>query len=144
MMTLEWSLNPETLAKALTRRREHLARMAVFHAGVSQSLLQWAQDNMANQGGFSESGWPPLAPATLAAKRRRGWPAAPLEATGRLRRGFATTVDAQAARLKNSVPYAAHHQQGLGVPRRPILPSPAQAEELAQQTLRNFLREALK
>ena len=54
----------------------------------------------------------------------------PLQATGALRRGVALAAGGRQATVSNPVAYAARHQLGLGVPRRPIFPEPAQIREI--------------
>ncbi len=109
------------------------------------ALRVWIDRNFQAEGRLgagSPAGWPPLAPATVAARRRRGRGRRILEDTGRLRRGFRMTVGAEQVRLFNPVPYAARHQHGLGVPRRPFLPGTSQARRIVHPVVERFIEEA--
>lgn len=109
--------------------RNSLADFAELHKKAGGSLTVWVQRNFDAQGSLLAdfpSGWPPLAQATLEGRRRRGLGSQILVATGRMRRGFTLRSDGHAATVGNQAPYAAMHQVGGGVPRRPILPSAPQ------------------
>ncbi len=139
---------------ALAQRREELrikrARVADFpalHRRMGDALVGWAQRNFAAEGALLDefpSGWPALAPATVAGRRRRGRGLAILQDTGRLAHGTIVFPDADRALVDNSAPYAARHQLGLGVPRRPVLPEAPQARRLALGAAQEHVTEALR
>ncbi len=139
----------ETLRPARARlagARQALAAFRPLHERAGSELERWVARNIAAAGALLEefpSGWPPLARATLAARRRRGLGTRPLVATGRLREGVTLTVGPRAAVLDNPVPYAPRHQTGRGVPRRPFFPSAAQAERIVLPAALHHLRKAL-
>ena len=125
--------------------RKALTATEQLYRRLQRRLSRWLTDNFQSQGALLEGAaghWPPLAQATLAARRRRGRGVAPLEDSGRLRRGMFAREEAGGVRLGNAVPYAAAHQLGQGVPRRAFLPGPAQTGRLAYPELERFVREA--
>lgn len=89
--------------------------------------------------------WAPLAPRTVARRRKRS--ARPLLDTGRLRNSIAITSDADGVYLSTPVRYAATHQYGRGaIPARPFLPGDPlpdgwqrALEETAHDLLAHFL-----
>ena len=131
--------------RELARRRAALADLRPLHGAMGRAVLDWSERNFAAQGALEGGGgWPPLARTTLAARRRAGLGTVPLQATGRLRRGFALRFDARGATVTNAVPYAAAHQLGLGVPARPFLPGPAKAAAVALPAAVGRIREVLR
>lgn len=88
-------------------------------------------------GGLTGSRWKPLSTKTKKARRRagksgnRGGVRRPLWATGNLRRSLIETGPESIRRIGRQtyvrgtrVPYAHFHQEGRGVPERPIVPDP--------------------
>jgi phage gpG-like protein len=137
-------IQDEPARAAMAARRSALADLGRLHASAGARLVDWVHRNFRARGALVEGmPWPPLAPATLAARRRRGLGAAPLEATGRLRRGIALRTDPRAAVLSNAVPYAAAHQFGFGVPRRPFFPEALQTLRIVFPAAEAHVREAL-
>ena len=116
-------------------RRAHreIGDFRALHRVAGHSLVNWVDRNFEAEGALLRefsAGWPPLARATVAARRRRGLGLRPLQATGALRRGVALAVGGRQATVSDRVVYAARHQLGLGVPRRPIFPEPLQIREI--------------
>ncbi|MCH8074899.1 MAG: phage virion morphogenesis protein, partial [SAR324 cluster bacterium] len=66
-----------------------------------------------------------------------------LVVSGRLKKGTKIETGGDKARVFNAVPYAAIHQFGLGVPRRPFFPGPRQTRAIVQPVLERFVEEAL-
>lgn len=131
----------------LASARQALADFSALHGAAGTALRDWVERNFRSRGTLIEgmpSGWPALAPATLAARRRRGLGAQPLEATGRLRRGIALRTEQRAAVLTNAVPYAGLHQFGAGVPRRPFFPEAPQAAAIVGPVVTRHVEEALR
>lgn len=89
--------------------------------------------------------WAPLAPRTLARRRKRS--ARPLLDTGRLRSSFAITSDAEGVYLSTPVVYAATHQHGRGaIPARPFLPGdvlPSAWAAAFEETARDLMEHSL-
>lgn len=129
----------------LRRVARRLSDFQDAHTAAGKALRDWVRRNHDARGALHEElpgGWPPLARATLAARRGRGGGTAILEVTGRLRAGTVLKVNAQQAVLDNPVPYAARHQLGQGVPRRPIFPGLRQARSIAVEAIMRHMEEA--
>jgi phage gpG-like protein len=129
----------------LRARRSALGDFPELHRRFGEAVLAWVERNFEAEGRLLEdfpSGWPRLAPATLASRRRRGRGRKPLQDTGRLRRGLRLSWDATRARIVNTVPYAAIHQVGAGVPRRPFLPGEPELRRLIDPVLERFVEES--
>ena len=145
VLRLEGRESLATLRTRMAASRSALSDTERLYRRLQRTLSRWLTDNFQSQGDLLEGAaghWPPLAHATLEARRRRGRGVAPLEDTGRLRRGMFAREEAGGVRLGNAVPYAAAHQLGQGVPRRAFLPGPAQTGRLAYPELERFVREA--
>lgn len=137
----------EVLRTWLRGASAHLRDRAALHERAGQAITGWVDRNFDDAGRLAtetSAGWPPLAPRTLATRRRAGLGDAPLVATGRLRAGVRMRSDAARAVVDDPVPYAPVHQLGLGVPARPFLPTPAQARSIVQPVVETFVREALQ
>ncbi len=130
----------------MSRVRSKLADFRPVHRRAGSELNDWAAGNFRARGGRLDSfpgGWPDLAPATVRAKRRKGRSTSPLVATGRLRRGFTVRADAGRVVVTNLAPYAAVHQFGLGVPRRPLFPDATQVRKLIVPGVARHVKAAL-
>ena len=131
------------------RLRRLVMRLSDFqevHAAAGRALRGWVRLNYDASGALHaelSGGWPPLAKATQAARRRRGRGTALLEDTGRLRAGTVLSSNARQAVLANPVPYAVRHQLGQGVPRRPIFPGMRQARSIAVKAISRHMEEIL-
>lgn len=146
MLELETNLSGGRLRAERERARRALGDLGALHRRIGVALESWVQDNVRARGRLHDDfpgGWPPLARATLAARRRAGQGTRPLQATGRLRRSIAARASAGQVVLHADVPYAATHQLGLGVPRRAFFPGPAQLERIVLPVAQAHVREAL-
>lgn len=115
------------------RARREIGDFSALHRVAGHSLVDWVDRNFESGGSLLRefpAGWPPLARTTVVARRRRGLGLQPLQATGALRRGVTLAAGRRQATVSDRVGYAARHQLGLGVPRRPIFPEPAQIREI--------------
>ncbi len=133
MLRVEGGENLPALRPVLERVRSALADTRALYRDIADGLSAWVDRNFDASGRLHRdfpSGWPVLAPATLAARRRRGQGTRPLEATGRLRGSIRVRVGAEGLLLDSSAPYAAVHQLGLGVPRRSFFPDAQQLERI--------------
>jgi phage gpG-like protein len=145
MTSLAISSRLEPARGQLRRTRERLADTRALHGAIGLEFTAWAERNFAAEGMLLDdfpSGWPGLSAATLA-RRRRGAGARILYRTGRLAHGTVAVPGADGVVVDNPVPYAPVHQIGQGVPRRPVLPGPAQAKRLALPIVEDHVRRAL-
>ena len=82
-----------------------------------------------SEGSYGSGGWKPLALSTLLQKRRKGYPDAILEASGRMKRSLTGNtgdtieeVKRLSVRMGTSVSYARYHQKGTRyMPARPLI-----------------------
>ena len=131
----------------LVQAPARLARLDAFHRAAGRHLKAWVAGNLASGGALGQApggGWPPLRPATLAARRRLGLGSRPLIASGALLRGTAFQAGPRGLALFNPVAHAPAHQFGRGVPARPFFPTPAQAAEQVWPLLQTHLEDGLR
>lgn len=131
----------------LKKMRGELGDFKRLHALFGKTVEEWVGRNFAVEGRLIDdqpSGWPPLSPATLAARTRKGAGTMILQESGRLRRNTRSRSDSRGAVVTNPVPYASVHQLGLGVPRRPFFPSPGQTRRIVHPVLTRFVEDTLQ
>ena len=91
---------------------------------------KWVQKNFMNEGD-PVGGWAPLAPATIAARRKgkkKSQSTKILQDNGDLRRNWSHIITNKYGKLRSDVLYGKYHQDGTSrIPQRRILPT---AEEL--------------
>lgn len=139
----------KTAQALLTRFQQIQNKLLGFsrlHQNAGTTLRGWVDDNFQAEGALldnNSAGWPPLKRSTLQKRRGNGRGTKPLQATGRLRNSITVRSDKQSARVFSVVPYAAVHQLGLGVPKRPFLPTATQARRIVDPVLEHHIREAL-
>lgn len=147
MLTMQDGAAIPALRERMRDTRKRLADFPALHRRVGDALVEWSQRNLVAEGGLLDdfpSGWPALSPATLASRLRRGRGTRMLYDSGRLAAGFVAISTASDVAVDNVVPYAAAHQEGQGVPRRPVFPAPPQAERLADAAAAEHVTEALR
>ena len=86
------------------------------------------QKQFETEGGYGSGGWHPLASSTLERKRREGFPNKILVRTRQLMdsltgKSSASVVESRPLQLRigTTLGYARIHQQGLGLPTRPVI-----------------------
>ena len=134
------------LSSRMARARVRLTNFRALHRGGGRALLNWIGRNFESEGRLGSGGsggWPPLSNSTLSARRREGRGGSMLVVSGRLKKGTNLETGGDNTRVFNAVPYAAIHQFGLGVPRRPFFPGPRQTRIIIQPVLERFIEEAL-
>jgi phage virion morphogenesis protein len=96
--------------------REMIARIdqpAPFYNAIGNLLVASVGENFLAERAPDGTPWTPLAPATIAARRRRGSSAiAILRERGRLKGSISHQVEADGVRIGATAPYAAIHQFG--------------------------------
>lgn len=93
--------------------------------------------------------WPALKPSTVASKQRAGEPRAPMRASGALMRSMTAArardqVDERTSSelvFGTTLPYAAYHEQGNGVPKRSLVDFPAADERRMAEAMRDYITE---
>lgn len=143
----------------------HLQRLALglsdlrlFWPRVNSLFIGWMKQQFDTEGAYAGRPWQPLAAATLARKARLGRRPNILQDTGQARmaasrperyatpRSLTLVIDDTGA---NHGPVLQYHQEGDGVPQRPLvfgspLPGPAAAEldRAAEDYVRDLIRRA--
>jgi phage gpG-like protein len=123
-MLVSVAMNDAQLA-ALNRRLEAFGRamddMTPANREASIALYGFTIRNFDRQGGL-QGGWAPLAPSTIAQKKRIG-KEAPLVRTGALRANFTSFYSRDNAGVGNELSYSKFHHFGTSrVPQRELLP----------------------
>lgn len=126
-------------------RLSHLQPVIDQETAVMQ---QAQQENYAGEGAAFAGGWAPLAPSTLAQKRRQGYPERTLYRTGKLEENVGQAVEqtddgdfigATVGIDLSVVPYAAYHQSGTSrMPARLLVAVTQEEEQEMQETLQSF------
>lgn len=128
---LEISIFGEKLvSRTLTRFAENADDMRPAFDKIHKFFLKTIETTQFNSQGAFSGGWAPLAPSTLAGKRRAGLDPRILHATLRLRKSLTNStssdhvykVTADGMELGSKVPYGRYHQSGtVNMPqRRPV------------------------
>jgi phage gpG-like protein len=130
----------------MARRKKNLDNRSRFYQRAVVYVDAWIQKNFKTQG-EPFGGWQPLSPVTIA--RRRKGPKARLgekilQDTGQLKSRWKKTWGARQGIIQAGVPYAVYHDEGLGAPKREILPEKEMVNPAIKKILGIFIKEALK
>lgn len=79
------------LSRELRRRQANLEAPNPAWSEVSRHIAREVRKQFTTRGAHFGTPWAPLAPATIAAKIRGGWPRQPLVRTGKLKRDFTSS-----------------------------------------------------
>jgi len=143
------ALKLDTIAKGLL----HLK--SINHASIL-TIDRWIQQNFEKEGGkHSESSlkWKPLSPYTLSVRRKgkkaklSGADVRILQDTGALKTRWIPKSNNKGSSLQSQVKYANDHEAGIRVknlPKRKILPTEEQGEEIIKPVYQHFIKELLK
>lgn len=126
--------NMRTRATKLQDRKAPNARAVIYVDG-------WIQKNFKSQG-KPVGGWKPLAPATVA-QRRKG-SSTILQDIGDLKKKWRHFWNNRTGWLKSAVPYGGYHDKGEGVPKRQILPDKKQVMPAIKKIFGKFVETSLK
>ena len=135
------------LRRNIDRGQARLSRFGILHQDLGKAFSDWVDRNFALQGKLvqeNSAGWPGLSAQTLASRRRKGQGKKILLATGRLKRSIQARASEKGMELGTPVPYGAGHQLGLGVPKRPFLPSARQSISIAKPVVEGFIQGAIE
>lgn len=135
------------VARTLDRFAGRAEDMSPALSDVADVLRKSTRRRFDAQGSGS---WPPLAPATVAAKARAGLDPRVLHATGTLRRSLTRKGDPNQELIVaprflvygSKIEYARHHQLGEGVPQRRPLAFDEPTKVQALKILQRYLVEA--
>jgi len=113
------------LTSIMNKRRDKLANFRRVNAKAVVVVEKWIQKNFQQEGAMAqEGGWKKLSPATIA--MRRSGSSKILQDTGRLKNEWKKQWTNKSGIIQASMPYAIKHHKGMGVPKRPILPTEPQ------------------
>lgn len=107
----------------------------------------FGEDVFTSKGTAIGESWQPLSPNTLKQKQRRGFPSAPLIATGAMKSGFRAAVSSDQAVLSNTQEYFKYHQSNKPrkrLPRRVMMKLGNQQREMIQKEFQVFIQNAAK
>lgn len=136
-------------ARAL-RKIENLGRVFdndILLDLVGQSGLAWINKNFRDEG--TEKKWKPLAESTKRARRRgkrSGGRIRILRDTGRLSQSFVVSrgLSRKSVTVGTQDKKARSHEEGIGNPKRKILPTKRTAEKLAKKVAEAMIKKILR
>lgn len=137
------------LRNNMQRRLNNLQDRRAVNLMAIVVIDRWVQENFRGEGKKATgSGWKPLSPRTEYQKRhRKSAPTANpkiLQDRGWLRMKWKHFADRRTATLQSGVPYGRPHDEGVGVPKRPIIPTKEQARPLIREVYQHWLKRTLK
>lgn len=131
-------------AQKLRNVHQRLLGLDAAYKKIGTLVFQFVQRQFQSSGAHGGSPWAPLKPATLAWKRKHGYSAKPLIRTGHLRQAWDIDLGKNKVTVRSLVDYSGAHQHGTRhLPARPMLPTEAQARELAVRTLSAEVRDEI-
>lgn len=105
----------------------------------------FSNDVFSTQGGAIQESWQRLSPYTVAMKAKRGYPSAPLIATGAMKKGFKSIVTSDQVVIYNVVDYFKYHQSNKPrkrLPRRVMMKLGNQQREIVQKEIIKYIRDS--
>ncbi len=139
----------DKLLKKLRGIGSGLKNRRTAHARIVAMLDGMIQRNFQQEGKLLDgSGWVPLAPSTIEArKRNKKGNVRILQDTGMLRSRWKHLYDNNKAMIQSGVPYGIYHDSDKPrkkLPQRKILPRPAQYMPKVNEIYKNFIKDVLK
>lgn len=129
------------VTKMLSRIKSEVVNQAIPLKQSGVLLLNEINGYFAQGGNPSDGGaWIPNRPATIAAKGS----SRVLVDTGVLRGSFGIDATGNTLRIGTKVNYAEFHQEGNGVPRRPMLPSDIKVLDVLEKQYTNYIAKIEK
>jgi len=115
---------------------------------ISESLVgTFSMDVFETQGKVIGERWERLSPYTLATKARKGYPASPLIATGKMKNSFRTIVTSDYALVYNNSDYFKYHQSNKPrkkLPRRVMMKLYNKQREMIVKEFQVYLQNSVK
>ncbi len=147
MVAVRITTNTKSFQNRMGQRFRRLKRTDIFHKKVVIGWFAWVQENFNVEGAKAEgSKWQALASSTVRRRRTgrgRGNPMI-LQDSGDLRKKWDLISNKSFGRLKSKVSYSGDHQNGIGVPKRTILPNEQQALDVVRPILKSHVKKAIK
>lgn len=118
-----------------------------FQKSAQHLIGIYKRDVFQTRGAIINEKWARLSPATVAAKARSGFPIQPLVRTGRMKRGFRSSVDSNSATIGNNATYFKYHQSNKPrrkIPRRVMMKIAASQREDVVRIFHTFIRKSMQ
>jgi len=135
------SINVTGAKRKLRKMRNHINARQILQS-IGNAHLYWIGQNFKAEGSLGGARWQPLSARTLSQRRMHGRGAKILRDTGRLSMSFVSggsdnifAVGPQHVTVGTQTQYAQQHEEGIGVPKRKMLPSRIRAKIIAKQEL---------
>lgn len=147
--SLSWSIEGD---KQLSRRLRKITTeisdfQKPFKRAADHLVGIYKRDVFQTRGGIIDERWARLSPATVAAKARSGFPAAPLIRTGRMKRGFRSFATSESATIGNNTSYFKYHQSNRPrrkIPRRVMMKLGAVQREDVVRIFYAFIQKSMR
>ena len=117
------------LQKKLTNISRRLSDRRTINARAVVVIDRWIQKNFQSEGQLAQSGgWKKLSSVTIAMRRKGKGKGSPriLQDTGALKTRWKHLWTHTSAKVQSMVNYGIKHDKGIGVPKRPVLPTEEQ------------------
>lgn len=132
----------EAMEKKLKERREDLKKGTEPMRRVSTYLDSWVQQNFKTEGEKTGQKWEELQAGGRPIKGGGiDTSAKILQDTGRLRASFLPFFFRDNAGIGSDLPYSETHEEGIGVPKRRILPLKSEFIDTAKKILGDWVRK---
>lgn len=142
------TVDPRNTFTAMTRFISRMGDRRNENRKVAIQFFSFVQRNFAQSGALVESGgWRPLAPSTIAQKKRLRYSSRPLLRTGALKNSFMMFSDNDQAGVGSGVEYSEYHEVGGRAgrpPQRKMLPPTRIAESMVTNVYGLKLVEAIR
>lgn len=147
-LELTFSIEGETqLLRRLKGAESDLRNWEPEFNKTGKLLLKTFRENFDSQGRTLGVTWPPLAPSTVAEKRRLGYPLTPLVRTGKMRRGFRANSSKRDVVIRNVQDYFVYHQSRQPrkkIPRRVMMKLDAKRKQLIIKIFQKSIESQLQ
>lgn len=133
----------------MARRHQRIGNLRGAYLKAAILVESWTLQDMQAQGRKQRPAslvWPPLKASTIRSRERIGkWPGRMLQVTGRLKAGFTHNATNRRGQVRNTVRYAAYHEEGTRkMARRKIFPTPEHGRKVALPALQDHVKRAIR
>lgn len=130
----------EELQKRHNERTKELKELSIPYKKVTTYLDSWVQKNF-KQSGALVGGWLPFKAGGRVKNGKLDTSAKLLMDTGRLRASFLPFATKSIAGIGSDLPYSKAHNEGIGAPKRRILPVDAEVKKQITTILDDRVKE---
>ena len=147
---LQWSIEGDKelsrVLQGVSSKIKNLKRP--FTDAADHLVKTFSTEVFDTQGAIIDMKWKRLSPRTVAMKARRGYPADPLIATGRMKSSFKSVVSSDHAIISNDTDYFKYHQSNTtrtgNLPRRPMMKLAERQKQQVVKIFQLYLQEVIK